>query len=518
MQKFIFVFFLPLFVCCADTKQKVSKENLFDLKFYNQLMQDIEYFDAEAIDTRNRTKAVSWEQYKTHYRSKLEECHDADCAKKVFLRFAEGFVNLHSNFEITGYLDPRIMVDSMYRAHPSIVFEYPSLRMYEPSTAKEITHLNSIPVKELMHQFINYECSFSSTVGCATIFIRKLNANWLTIADRPLRTITYSDGTVSPIKFKKLKRPQHNESKKTFAASMKGWETVVEGNKFVLMRKSKTLLLKYVDFLYDDLGDDLYCENSAYQNSMCQDIQLLTESIRLIGPVEVLVIDLQNNIGGAEVTPLLAAFAKQPFYDLSVRFRKTPVLENDTIRPYLFWSNSRLENWFSTIRKQESYANTAYGAFLPACADFCRGSENCELQPIQPAGKLAIGRIVLVTNYNCVSSCDDFVWRMKDYANAIVAGQPQAADATYSRIRLAYYTGNSRIYRKEFGPGQTISEQNLFYTATIPNSAVVNKRGKPMQGLPASLDCEVPIRREHFEDMETYTLNEVLKYYELIYN
>ncbi len=507
---------LVLLLCCADVHHKVDASTPFGLPFYDQLMKDLEFYDAEAIATRNRTKSISWQQYKVYYRNQLASCSTAACAKETFVRFAEGFVNLHSQFAIIGYRDARIGVDSVFRAQPQFVIEYPSLRCYESGSLREITHLNAIPVIQLVNQFTNYQCQFSCGVGCATDFINRLNANWLTLNNRPLHTITYLDGSVTAVEFKKVKRPKPIDRKKEFRAAFKDWQVIAEGHKFVLLGKGKTLLVKYSDFLYDQIGGEVYCPGTASKNSFCWDVHLLTEKIRAMGPVETLVVDLQNNGGGVEITPLLAALAKEPFYDPSIRFRKTPALENDTIRPYLLWSNVRLENWFSALRKQESYHQTAYGSFLPSCADFCRGAENCEVKPIESTGKLAINRIVLVTNSHCVSSCDDFVWRMKAYANAIVAGQPHAADATYSRITLAYYQNQGQIHRKEFGPGQPIPGKNLFFTATVPNSATVDREGNPMQGIPVELDYEVPLVKEHFQDKETYTLSQVLKQYRLI--
>lgn len=47
---------------------------------------------------------------------------------------------------------------------------------------------------------------------------------------------------------------------------MKDWEVVTEGHKFILMRKGKTLLLKYVDFNYGELGGDIYLHKLGRKN------------------------------------------------------------------------------------------------------------------------------------------------------------------------------------------------------------------------------------------------------------
>ncbi|WP_127121094.1 hypothetical protein [Chryseotalea sanaruensis] len=117
-------------------------------------------------------------------------------------------------------------------------------------------------------------------------------------------------------------------------------------------------------------------------------MQLIQKSITELNNIDNLVIDVQNNWGGSEITPLLAVLVKRPFYDLSVRFKKLPSIESDRIRPYSFWFSPRLENWVSPIRKSEVYKQLEYRDFLPACAVFCRDSYGCDLKPIIPSAKV----------------------------------------------------------------------------------------------------------------------------------
>lgn len=499
--------------CCVNVNTETRSGSSLTLDFFDQLTRDIEQFDAEAIDTRNRTKKVSWTEFKKFYRDKLDECDgEPECARSVLTRFGNGFVSLHARFEIAGSENQRIWSDSTSKATPAIAIEYPSLNCFVQGTSRQITHLNELPINEVLQDFINYDCRYSSAPGCAFDFIRRLNANRIFVNEEPVTNITLSGGPSVHVAYDKVKHNRKTGSKAELSASMKDWDLVVEGNKFILLRHRESYILKFSDFVYEGLGGGLYCEGQAAENSLCGDIQLLTASIKG-KKIDTLIVDVQGNYGGVEISPLIAALAKKPFYDLSIRFRKTRALENDTLRPYLFWSNSNLENWFTTLMQRDEYAKIPYGSYLPATADFCRGSANCDLVPIDPAGQLHIGKIIIVTNYYCMSSCDDFVWRMKDYGDADIAGQPHAADATYSLITLAYYQRGTMISRKEYGPGQSVDSLDLIFTATIPNSATVTKQGQPLQGVPAKLNYEVAIDKNHNIAPELYTLSQVLKHY-----
>jgi len=482
---------------------------------YDSLMNDLERYDAEVIDTRDRTKSVSWQSYKKYYRSKLKECDQPSCFREVFDNLANGFVNLHSNLRFASAADPP-MPDSVYLMEPAVVFQYPAVRLFTDSTYIPITHINDVPTGTAIDHFMNYECPYTTRAGCASLFVKKLNRNSIKINGTAVDKFTYEDGTVVKTRIRKVKRKSAEDPKRQFATSLKGWKTIAMGSKFILLKQEGTFLLKFVDFNYGETEHDLYCTHPAPENTLCHDIQLVTKSLQQEVQVRNLVIDLQDNYGGSEISALVAAFAKRPFYDLSIRFKKTAALENDTIRRHLFWFNPRLETWFSQLKETAEYKALPYYDLLPACADFCRGSYDCSRKPIRPSARLNIANLYLVTNHHCISSCDDFVWRMTASADAIVAGQAQAADATYSRITLAYFYRNGKIVKKECGVGQPVDPRDLLFTATIANSSTVTPEGAAMQGVPAGLDYEVAVMKEHNHDVQAYTLMQVLKQYNLV--
>ena len=114
----------------------------------------------------------------------------------------------------------------------------------------------------------------------------------------------------------------------------------------------------------------------------------------------------------------------------------------------------------------------------------------------------------------CVSSCDDFVWRMKEFSGAKIMGQPQAADATYSRIFITFYLDkNGNIAKKYSGDGQKIKiNGQKLAEIRIPYSKTVDKNGKPLQGTPAKLDKTVAVTKSNFANIENDVVNEALQY------
>jgi hypothetical protein len=238
------------------------------------------------------------------------------------------------------------------------------------TSSKEITHLNKTPIKKVFEQFNNLECPYNNSIGCAQYFTNKINRGLIEVDNTAVKTITLSDKSRLAVNFIKQKRIPPTDARKRYQDSLQGWELISKGNKFLLLKNANTLVLKFTNFGYGVFDSDIHCTSPAEENTLCHDVQLLEKSITDLGNIDNLVIDVQNNWGGSEITPLLAVLVKRPFYDLSVRFKKLPSIENDRIRPYSFWFSPRLENWFSIIKKSEVYKQVEYGDFFASMRRF----------------------------------------------------------------------------------------------------------------------------------------------------
>ena len=89
------------------------------------------------------------------------------------------------------------------------------------------------------------------------------------------------------------------------------------------------------------------------------------------------------------------------------------------------------ERWYQNIVADI----TSRDDFLPPRPDFCRGSAQCDIRMIDSSSApIKYESLKLVVNAGCVSSCDDFIWRTRQYANAETFGQLPATDGAYARL------------------------------------------------------------------------------------
>ena len=197
---------------------------------------------------------------------------------------------------------------------------------------------------------------------------------------------------------------------------------------------------------------------------------------------------------------------------------KTKHLEDAAIRSELFYQSSSTEKWYQKLKSTGSYDSVAYGSFLPVCADFCQGSDLCALDPIQPNSHgRTYKEILLLTNQYCVSSCDDFTWRMNKYADAKLVGLPPAADATYSRIHGKFILKSDGTIEAVYGHS---SKPNGMVLATmdIPYSKLIDDNGDLVEGRPPKVDIPVDITSTNFEHKNTAMLDAALAYLQSLGN
>ena len=489
----------------------LTKSQIKDL--YNRMISEIEFLDAEGIETRNRSREVSWKKIKKHYKKRFLASKNWDELESVYEKFGNGFVNLHSSFR---FFSPNGKKSDAVLSNLKIGYEYPEINFFERESKEDISHFNETPIDEVFKKFLNYECSFNSDIGCQMYFSSQFRRGKLTVKGERVKSIRLKNGRTLKVTYKKASsaRPGDWEG---FEKKYSDWNLVKKGYRVAVLQKKNVALVKVLDFIYKrGSGRDFRCSKSGGEGSMCADILLIREALDSIkNKTNYLVLDMQNNRGGRENTAFVAEFALKPFYDLRVRYKKTNLLDDEVLRKYLFYSSSRAETWYQNLVANGTLASIKNGSYLPQRGDFCRGSRNCEMKPIEPNKKdRKYKKITVLTNQMCVSSCDDFVWRMQEFADASIIGQPQAADATYSRILVAFYLDQKgRIANKYFGDGQKVEVAGRkIATMRIPYSRTVSKDGKLLQGRPARLARLVPVTKENFGEIEKVVLGEAVKY------
>ncbi len=480
-------------------------------EFYDLMVSEIETLDAEAIETRNLKKDVSWDQYVKVRRQTFIEAKSWTELARQFNLFGNGFVNLHSHFSWAEQSRPA----KRKRTKISIGYTFPEITFFDTKSKKNITHLNNQPILDVFDNFSNYECAFNTELGCLDNFCSLIKRPYTLKNGETLSSLTYADGEKVTIEYaedttRKSTDPYARYMSAVDTSRYPNWNMVAAGYKVALFRQKDMALIRIKDFLYfNGMGGDARCEGDAPDSTTCGDVRLLRRELKKLKGIKHLIFDVQNNGGGNENSSFIAEFSQGPFYDLAVQFRKTKMLEDKKLRPILFYGSNRSENWFQSILNTDAYKNTEYGDFLPIRGDFCVGDENCALQKIEPnPSAVKFETIYILTNQNCVSSCDDFVWRMQQFSGAKVIGQEQAGDATYSRIGVVFYLDeNGKIQVSyEGGNNQFRVEGTRIAKMTIPYSKTVKHNGSMRQGVAAKLDLMIPVTKDNFETHQATTL------------
>ncbi len=486
--------------------------------FYTKLFSEIELLDAEARETRNNSKKVKWNKFKKHYRKKFDKAKNWKELEDVFNRFGKGFVNLHSSFNFYSKTNEKREIE---RNNIRLGFEYPQINFFELKSKKDITHINNVPIKKVFDYYENYECNFNSTVGCLSNFVSNFRRGMINANGVRVNSIRLADGKESKVEYKIAKNIQpfkpiyyYDNFDKDFA----DWEVIKKGHLVAVLRKDNVALVRIFSFRYGKEPKDFRCKEKAEEKTICGDVQIIRESLNSISDkTDYLILDVQNNTGGNENTAFIAQLAQKPFYDMRVLYRKTPILEDEKLRRTLFYFSNKGEKWFQNLKKNGTYKNTKNGEFLPVRADFCQGDKACELKPVEPnKSAVKFKKVLLLTNQMCISSCDDFAWRMKDYADAELIGQPHAADATYSRIEIVFYLDKKgKIARKYVGEREKFEvDGELIAKIKIPYSKMIDAKGKLLQGKPAKFSHFVPITKENYSNIENVVRIKALKYLE----
>jgi hypothetical protein len=487
-------------------------------KLYNAIISEIEFIDAEAIDVRNNNKKVKWKDYKDYHKKKFEDIASKEEFKNVFLNFAKGFTNGHAHFEFK--LDDTDKHKPTKFSNIKIGYTHPTLSFFDLESKKEIASINNKPIKDVFNFFENYETVSSSTIRSKRSFKRAFERNNLKIDGNYPTKIIFKDGSKKEVAYKvpdKIESPLELYSKGLDLSKYTNWEKVATGYKAALLKRNDVALIKIKNFLYfKGRGGNIACDSIAADSTICSDIRKIKQGLVSIrDKINYLIFDLQDNFGGSENTPFLKMFSPEPFYDLRVEYKKTGLLKNESLRNHLNYNNTSAENWFKNIENNGIYDNVLMGKFLPVRADFCRGSENCEIKPIFPNDSITKGfkKYIILVNEGTASSADDFAFRFSKFPKTVIAGQPQSADLTYALVTVLFYLDkNNTIQKMYLGNNQrdyTCNGTELV-KIQIPYSKTVDEDGFMLQGNPLDLDFEVPLTEENFENREVDVLQKTI--------
>ncbi len=485
------------------------------------LFDEIERLDANAIYVRNKTKSVKWPEFRAAMTRQIVQADSKKSLAMAINNTQHGFTNAHAAIQPYPVLYD---VPALYKDAPDkrgflLGYTYPDISFFSLANKKSVSHVNGIELAQRFDQFEQYECQFAHQNACLNKFVDRVRYGWARLNIKDEVQLQGDNGkqwietVTSPTPISNSSSNRRDNYCADYAKEFPAFTLSYAGANVCLLTKANMALLRIRSFgAWGAPQDDFYCYNEAEPVSLCHDVQMLSKALSDRKQLR-MVVDLQDNSGGSENTPLLALLSAKGFKDSVIQYRYTQEIQDETFRSHIFYGVERAKKWFSTIDVNQLQSTGQQ--WLPVRTDFCRGSEECADQPIParlPA--LDIQQLIVVVNAGCFSSCDDLAWRLKRDANAYVIGQPPVTDATYvSASGVIYLTPQGELKSKVVGPKQVSglsAEMTKLLWFRVPYSATLDDKLQQLEGNSRVLDFVIPITKDNYRQLASTNVEQAL--------
>lgn len=505
---YTFLLFLITFESVASEQQKFLSQRQLDA-VAEQLITNFERLDAISIDVRNRSRTVKWETYKVGLITSIREARNWTDFVLAIDNFHYGITNLHSYVEVAKEI--KTLSKKTRPSWPAIPlgYTYPDISFFDIQTGESIMSLNGLSITSIFETFVNYYCNDLHQQGCLNSFTRYMGKGYRFAENQKKITVGYTDASRKTF-------DKHSPSIVKYPPSkgceeylgILNLELVFKGTQSCLFRFKKNYLLKILKFR--DWGNnfhDIYCAK-PFEAGMCTDINSIITIINKT-PTSNLLIDLQNNGGGSENTPWVAALTANGFMDNLVEYKNISESSQTNIRQAMFYGSNYAEDWFTQLKEEQKENH-----FLPTRADFCRGSDLCVPTLIKShPNHIEFSQLVLITNSRCVSSCDDLVWRLKAYSKAKVVGQTPSTDGAYARLMInIILRSNGEIESMISGEGtqQNFDQGQLLLSYLVPVSRTVTSNNIRLDGNTNVLDILFDVNKSNYSSINVDNIQRAL--------
>ena len=498
-------FCLANMACFAGHARPSETERVVSMLF--NVMEQIE---AQGEEIRNRNKKVSWNDWKSHILAQIGSGEQPRNLQNTLELIEDGFINSHSFIRSSSHV-PRPTQRARYL---NVELSTPSLDFYFSSPhlrRQKVTHVNRVPILELVDDYVNYRCDLAFIVSCNFQLAERLEFG---IFPRP-----NGDDPIQSFNGKPWinRRPIDSYTVEDNCVSFKrntAWTMLFDDDAVCLFRREDVLLLRIRHFQskMSSSVDDIYCLSNHAESSMCSSVNQFQSAIEKLGVTSAmrLVVDLQGNRGGGENTAWVAALVHKGFTDNPIRYRcNREMLSDPKVRSSIFYGSDRAESWFNEVLTHDQ--RSCFGVtFLPVRADFCRADARCQLRTMLPKSSTPqFSSITLVVDEDCASSCDDFVVRLKRFGDATVVGVPPRSDSTYARVRGAIgYSSNGKLdYQLYPTANSTDSTFRPIVDFQLPVSRTTDSSGDLVDGK-SPLDLLLPLPVEQYHRRREYRLEQ----------
>lgn len=274
---------------------------------------------------------------------------------------------------------------------------------------------------------------------------------------------------------------------------------------FESVKHPQTVVLRISSFYY---------EKSSLQKDVDKFAKLYWQA--KAPTVEHLIIDVIDNHGGDIPVPYYALLVDEPFQEMFVKYKKIAEFERPDILQTLFWGEPGKTNWFAQLKSVGEFAKINEGEFLPPVPQFCASSKGDCLKTLFPSQKSGFrGKIKILVNQYCISSCVGFVYNVKRLLSerTELIGFPDSGDSAYSRLAImAKPVGaKTQIQVTGFESAGGPQYKNEWVQQVVSVTRSSDESGHVISGVPQTLHTWVPqLWDESSEDWAKKVFQEAL--------
>lgn len=502
--------YLPILCHAFDLPSVESRS-----KAFKKLVSEIERLDGEGLPVR-KNRPEPWKITTQKLLNELQTATDASSFAKVFRKLDYTYTNLHAQ----NYAEGKLREAIPPKAYPAVSFA--RLRFADGTEAFQIfdvaesipdspnkphdedtvVAINGRPISWWQEQNFIF-CKLALKEQCDNDLFYTLSEellDWNRNLD--LFFTLKRNGRIWTVKIPVEIENNNNSTKSTRHKPIcsdeynryPGYEMVYEGLRACVFQKkddSSTAILRISSFSYQEFNDtnkNTYAEVEALYPWWVEHATW-----------DHLVVDVISNGGGQEPVPYYQILFTKAFQEQYSRFKKVRELEDEQMRMKLFWGTPKRwpnphEVWFQKIFKSDTWKNLAWGEFLPTVPMFC-ASDDCSGEKFSVREHPFRGRISLLVNDTCVSSCDGFVWALKKELQDRVKlyGFPQAADSAFGRAAIhILQQSNPDILEFKIAGEREDPPEGTILTQTVVVTISTDAEGNELAGKPLPLDKRVP--------------------------
>lgn len=528
---FVFAVFI-LMVSSAQALDKLPSPQVRE-RMIQDLTTTMTRLDGEALYVRqNRNQA--WAQ--TTQDISQEAAHAGTWPElyRSFMRVNQAYPNLHSNLkpgaDIKLLLEKPIRLKTEFQAlwlaphHVAFVISKVDADLdlsanTKPQVGDSVIAINGRSMQAWTKE--NFEfCKFAIKEQCDTQLPAQLLKEFLSWNRTQPFSLTLKRGNnvwsvIIPTEETTPPGPEANEYCKYDSNRYDGFHISYAGNRLCIFENPSlpgTAIMRITSFIYSREG----LEAGEKITSLSLEIENIYPWWLKNAKWDHLIIDVIDNHGGNAPVPYYQLLLQQEFQEQYVIYKKTPEMEDPLLRRGFFWNSIEQELWFQNLLADGTWARLAEGDYTPAVPMFCaKEKQDCSIGKFSPRPHPFNGRVSVLLNQWCVSSCDAFVYTMDEEfgSKARFFGQPQAADSAYSRISLHLILDEQSAegYRLVKSPIYDPAPANTLVTQTIVVTQSVTADGRIVSGKPVPLTKFVPSTLANKDRWPNTVLKKVLE-------